>query len=303
MKHFVMIMAVCFVLLLGGCLHETPPTTTGDPPVTDDKVATSATETSQAEHEHRYNLWQEIAPTCTEYGYTLMSCSCGASMRGAFVGPKGHEYQISKVVAPTQTEGGYTVFACHCGDSYRTGETDPLMPQNIPDNMFFTKNEEGHLLYYYAKNGKRSEMFVACNEPVECYNDDGVFGYFVKESEPERLYYAPMTNVTTQQVIYESGFGTINFIESHEFQGAQGKYVTLTEGNKRVVLLDLLASEITVLVEVYYVQDAWITWFDTGAEEPDVRWVLLFECQPTENDKKSDYSYIPETGEFQEFKG
>ncbi len=78
------------------------------------------TEKLAAEYTHSYTE-QVIAPTCTEKGYTVHTCSCGHSYRDSEVAAQGHSY-VSKTVAPTCTAQGYTVHTCACGDSYIDNE-------------------------------------------------------------------------------------------------------------------------------------------------------------------------------------
>ncbi|MCD7847737.1 MAG: hypothetical protein LUG49_06900 [Oscillospiraceae bacterium] len=65
------------------------------------------------------------APTCTENGYTVHTCSnCGDSYVDNETEATGHNYE-EFVVAPTCTENGYTTHTCsNCGDSYADSETE-----------------------------------------------------------------------------------------------------------------------------------------------------------------------------------
>ena len=72
---------------------------------------------------HSYKS-EVIAPTCTENGYTLHTCTvCGDSYKDNETEATGHSYK-SEVIAPTCTENGYTLHTCTvCGDSYKDSET------------------------------------------------------------------------------------------------------------------------------------------------------------------------------------
>ena len=61
-----------------------------------------------------------IAPSCTERGYTVYTCSkCGDSYKDAYTEALPHSYK-SVVTPPTCTEQGYTTYSCSkCGDSYK----------------------------------------------------------------------------------------------------------------------------------------------------------------------------------------
>ncbi len=66
-----------------------------------------------------------IEPTCAAYGYDLYTCKCGFEWTDNIVEPKGHSYKKT-VVAPTETEQGYTVYTCsECSGKYFDDYTDP----------------------------------------------------------------------------------------------------------------------------------------------------------------------------------
>lgn len=69
-----------------------------------------------ATHTHSYTE-EVVAPTCTEKGYTLHTCTCGNSYRDSEVSATGHHYQ-TQTIAPTCTAQGYTLHKCVCGASY-----------------------------------------------------------------------------------------------------------------------------------------------------------------------------------------
>ena len=68
-----------------------------------------------------------IAPTCTEMGFTIYTCSgCGDRYKGDYTDPIGHNFE-AVVTEPTCTEAGYTVWTCaNCGDSYTDSYVAPL---------------------------------------------------------------------------------------------------------------------------------------------------------------------------------
>ena len=80
-----------------------------------------------AGHTHTWVLTETVAPTCTEGGYELWTCTgCGETKRENETAALGHDYG-SAVMEPTCTEGGYTIWTClRCGDSYADDETAPL---------------------------------------------------------------------------------------------------------------------------------------------------------------------------------
>ena len=60
-----------------------------------------------------------VAPTCTEIGYTKVTCKdCGLSYKTEYSNALGHKYN-KEVTPPTCLEQGYTTYTCaNCGDSY-----------------------------------------------------------------------------------------------------------------------------------------------------------------------------------------
>lgn len=58
-------------------------------------------------HTHTYTE-TTTAPTCTEQGYTVYSCSCGYSYMDTYVPATGHTEVADPAVAPTESEDGLT---------------------------------------------------------------------------------------------------------------------------------------------------------------------------------------------------
>ena len=75
---------------------------------------------------HHYST-KVIAPTCTEKGYTLHTCTvCGDSYKNTYTNALGHDYE-EKIVAPTAASQGYTLYTCkRCGYSYKDHYTECL---------------------------------------------------------------------------------------------------------------------------------------------------------------------------------
>ena len=79
----------------------------------------------EGQSEHTLEKTTVVAPTCTEQGYTIYTCTaCGEELKADFVPATGHSYEAS-VVAPTCEKDGYTNHVCSvCGDSYRDNYVD-----------------------------------------------------------------------------------------------------------------------------------------------------------------------------------
>ena len=80
---------------------------------------------AEGQREHTLEKTTVVAPTCTEQGYTIYTCTaCGETVKADFVPANGHSYEES-VVAPTCEKDGYTNHVCSvCGDSYRDNYVD-----------------------------------------------------------------------------------------------------------------------------------------------------------------------------------
>ena len=80
---------------------------------------------AEGQSEHTLEVTTVVAPTCTEQGYTVYTCTaCGDELKADFVPATGHSYEAS-VVAPTCEKDGYTNHVCSvCGDSYRDNYVD-----------------------------------------------------------------------------------------------------------------------------------------------------------------------------------
>ena len=77
-----------------------------------------------AVHTHSYSAAVTAQPSCAQAGVKTYRCSCGASYTEA-IPAKGHQYAV-KSVAPTLTEKGYTLHTCSaCGHSYQDGFVEP----------------------------------------------------------------------------------------------------------------------------------------------------------------------------------
>ena len=111
-----------------------------------------AKDPDHVEHEHKFDqVAEEKASTCTEQGYIVYKCSCGATARAGnfyrwplintktehalFCGakdPNAHEHvfdQVAEEKASTCTEQGYVVYKCSCGAT-----TDRQMKELAPHN-------------------------------------------------------------------------------------------------------------------------------------------------------------------------
>lgn len=89
----------------------------------------------QTVHTHSYSSSVTKSPTCTATGTRTYKCSCGASYTEA-IPAKGHNYK-NQVIAPTLTEKGYTLHTCSaCGNSYKDAYVNP--PELNSDGWYYS---------------------------------------------------------------------------------------------------------------------------------------------------------------------
>ena len=111
----------------GASVATTPPTQATQPPAT------------QVPHTHNFKKSQVVSSTCTDWGYTLWSCSCGKTDTRDFVDPKGHNYETVKVVPLTCDQDGYTERVCS-----RCKDVDKQDLQTAPGHDYkFVKTHTG----------------------------------------------------------------------------------------------------------------------------------------------------------------
>lgn len=66
--------------------------------------------------EHKYEVTQEVAPTCTKKGYTIKTCSLCGREKKEKIDKTEHNYEITKEVSATEKEKGYIIKTCTvCG--------------------------------------------------------------------------------------------------------------------------------------------------------------------------------------------
>ena len=70
--------------------------------------------------EHEYLAGETVAPTCTEDGYTVYTCTvCGRTYHGDYVTALGHTYTSEETKKPTCEQEGEITYTCSvCGGSY-----------------------------------------------------------------------------------------------------------------------------------------------------------------------------------------
>ena len=134
------------------------------------------TEIPKKEHEHTY-VATVVAPTCTEQGYTLHTCSsCGDTYRDAWTDALGHSWDAGRVTLPaTEDTDGERTFTCtRCGAERtevipKTGETPCDGGANCPGRRFTDMPAAGHWAHagidFALKQGLFNGMSATTFEP------------------------------------------------------------------------------------------------------------------------------------------
>lgn len=100
----------------------TPKPTESEEPA--DEPTSKPVEVSKPNHTHSYTS-KVVAPTCTDNGYTLYTCSCGKSYKEDETKATGHTWVKGSTVKATCTDNGYTNYTCSvCGAKGTANETE-----------------------------------------------------------------------------------------------------------------------------------------------------------------------------------
>ena len=157
---------------------------------------------------------------------------------------------------------------------------------------------EGHL-YYVDLNTQ--EITSICDETVMALTKDDYdtdFVYYVKASEPTKIYRTNQKNSKVHTVIYESTFGPVNDITSSDYAITKQEVLGFVADNKYFVVLDLETDETSLVMEQYYIEYALFAHgsFDTWNEHD----LVLFGGKLNEDDKVRTYEYSRSTGAIQD---
>ena len=120
---------------------------------TSDSSAVKVTCRYKPIHSHSYTT-KVIAPTCTEKGYTLHTCSgCGNSFKDTYTNATGHNY-LETVIDPTCIKQGYKIHTCtRCEDSYKDAYTEPLGHNYTETTVQPKTTEQGYTLHTCSRCG------------------------------------------------------------------------------------------------------------------------------------------------------
>lgn len=153
--------------------------------------------------------------------------------------------------------------------------------------------------YFYYLNTDSGDVFLVCEECViqSCCNSYMVF--YVKETEPNRIYASPKTDFSQSSVIYETTAQQINQIGQPPYQYENSSLLVL-EDNRRLLWLDCATGTATVMMEQHYIMSAGVYGVVSTIdgiyylEEIDV-W---FVGKLSEDDPLTGYIYNYKTGQI-----
>ena len=124
---------------------------------------------------------------------------------------------------------------------------------------------------------------------------EGAYIYYIKTTEPTKIYRTLINDFSRHVMIYESTHGEISAMVIDTLTIGKQFIMQFVADNKKFVVLDLNTGEDVVLMEQYFISAALFedNWTDTWEEQN----VIFFSGQPTENDRNWDYLYYRDTGE------
>lgn len=170
-------------------------------------------------------------------------------------------------------------------------------PQNIylsPDWRYY----EGIVdhLYWVVKATK--EVYVVCDEPVVNHVSTDTHVYFVKASEPTKIYRTPVGNFSEHELVYTSTHGNVSDMTIDTYTIQKDLILQFVADNKKFMILDLNTGEDHFIMEQYYIRSAL---FEDGCTDTwEEQRELVFYGMPTEEAKDTGYFYDLDTGEIEE---
>lgn len=170
-------------------------------------------------------------------------------------------------------------------------------PQNIvlsPDWIYYEGTVDH--LYWVVKATK--EVYVICNEPVTDYERHDTYVYFVKASEPTKIYRTPVGDFSEHELIYTSTHGNVSYMTIDTYSIQKDLILQFVADNKKFMILDLNTGEDHCIMEQYYIQSAM---FEDGCTDTwEEQRELVFYGRTTEEGKNKRFFYNLDTGELVE---
>ncbi len=162
----------------------------------------------------------------------------------------------------------------------------PPVPDTHYRSGFITRDwDDSWNPYFCWRLSDTRETTIICNEWVPAFDGYGNHIYFVKESEPTKIYVTAKGDFQNHQLYYESPYGNITYIN---FESGVEGYLQFIADEQRFYILNLSTGESTFLMEQYYMECAGIAYWNGH--------MLWFEGRPTADSRMGQYDYDPVTG-------
>ena len=166
-----------------------------------------------------------------------------------------------------------------------------LMPNWVPPAECLVDH-----LYWVVESTK--ECILICDEPIysRSYVTTDTHIFFVKESEPTKVYVTAIGDFENHQLLYESTYGEVGYMTVvSRLEG----YLQFVAGDKKFVLLDMVTNECTVWMEQYYIEYAYLETIPLQ-ENIELREWIWFSGKLSEGEINGQYFYYWKTGEVKE---
>lgn len=164
-----------------------------------------------------------------------------------------------------------------------------LMPDWVPPSDCLVDH-----LYWVVKSTK--ECILICDDPIysRSYTTTDTHVYFVKESEPTKIYRTTIGDFANHQLFYESTYGKVTYMTFI----SKLDCLQFVADEKKFVQLDMSSGESTVLMEQYYIEFAYLEAVPLQ-DDIELREWIWFSGKPTEDAPQGDYFYYWQTGEVE----
>ena len=157
-----------------------------------------------------------------------------------------------------------------------------------------SKLVEGHLYYIDLST---QEITPICDETVMTHAEDDFdadFVYYVKASEPTKVYCTNQRNPEAHTMVYESTLGPVTYITINDDTITKQKILQFVADNKYFAVLDLETGETSLVMEQYYLRSAF---FEYGIHETwNEHNYVFFSGKLSEGVKIKNYLYSRDTG-------
>lgn len=149
-------------------------------------------------------------------------------------------------------------------------------------------------LYWVVESTK--ECILICDEPIysRSYTTTDTHIFFVKESEPTKVFVTAIGDFENHQLFYESAYGKVTYMTFI----SKLDCLQFVADEKKFVLLDMATKEGTVFMEQYYIEYAYLETVPHQEEIEIMEWVGFYG-KPTEDAPQGDYFYYWQTGEIE----